>query len=355
MGQKMRLPMFDDMHLHVRDGEMLRRVLKHSLPHTQRAVIMPNLHKPILTGLDVRRYRDEICQVAQEGGYPDFVPLMTIAIQDSTTPEIIREAHTCGAIAGKVYPFGVTTNSQNGLRDFFSKQSMKNFRTMEELGMPVLFHGEIDFPHTLVTEREHAFIYIFERLHRAIPSLKKVFEHLTTARGVHTVANLSDTVRGTITAHHLYTTLNDILGYGIRPHNMCMPVPKDFADRDALIKAATSGNPKFFLGSDSAPHVRHAKECNVGACGVFTAPILPELLMQIFEEAGRLDQLYYFTSSFGAEFYGLKLNEKTFTLEKREWKISNGYPDPNTSDVFPDDCDDIVPFKAGETLRWKRL
>lgn len=354
MGQKMRQPKFDDMHLHVREGEMLRRVLKHSLPHTQRAIIMPNLPKPILTGEDVRRYRDEIILVAREEGFPDFVPLMTFAIQDSTTEEIILEARASEAVAGKVYTLGVTTNSSNGLRNIFSKQSMKNFGVMEEIRMPALFHGEIDLPGVLVTKRELAFIEIFVKLHKLFPNLKMVFEHLTTRRGVETVTDLPENVVGTIATHYFYMTLNDVIGYGVRPHNMCMPVPKSFDDRDALITAATSGNPKFFLGSDSAPHTRNKKECRIGATGVFTAPILPELLLQVFEEAGCLHKLPAFTSEFGADFYGLPYNEKTFTVEKREWEVPDGYPDPRTSGLFPEECDDIVPFKAGEKLRWKR-
>ena len=208
--------------------------------------------------------------------------------------------------------------------------------------MLLLLHGELDQERTIVTKREEAFLPTLARLATKFYDLKIVLEHVSTKAGVKMVKQLGENVAATITAHHLYLTLNDIIGYGVQPHNACNPMPKDFDDRDALIKAATSGNPKFFLGSDTAPHTRDKKECAKGACGVFTAPVLPELLAEIFEQAGQLDQLENFTSRFGAEFYGLPLNQGNIVLVKEEW-------------VVPWQIGSVVPFRAGTKLQWKLL
>ena len=241
-----------------------------------------------------------------------------------------------------MYPLGVTTNSNEGLRNFFSKESLETFEAMQFLGMPLLIHGELDLPRTLVTKREEVFLPTFLRLADRFPKLKMVLEHITTKAAVATIRHLGPNINATITAHHLCTTLNDVVGDGIRPHNMCMPIPKDFEDRDALISAVISGNPKFFLGSDTAPHPREKKECARGACGVFSAPILPELLAEIFEKANGLSYLEEFACDFGAEFYGLKPATEKITLIKEAWTV-------------PEIYGNVVPFMAGEALQWKLL
>lgn len=331
----------DDMHCHFRIGELLKEVLPFTTRYASRGVVMPNTRpRAILTGKDVIWYRDEIKRALDEVSdqYP-FEPLMTIEIRDNTTPEMILAAHKVGAVAGKVYPLGVTTNSDEGLRDFGSKEIGKTFRMMQDVGMLLLLHGELDMPRTLVTKREEAFLPTLLRLAEAFPDLKTILEHVSTKIGVDTVRQLGSNVAATITAHHLYLTLNDVIGFGIRPHNGCMPMPKDFVDRDVLLDAATSGEPKFFLGSDTAPHPRENKECVIGACGVFSAPVLPQVLVEAFEGADRLDRLENFASRFGADFYGLPLNEGTITLVRGKTTV-------------PKQIGRVVPFRAGDDLQW---
>lgn len=322
---------------------MLKKVLPWTTRCVARAIVMPNTRPcAILNGEDVTGYRDEILSALDKiTPRPSFEPLMTIEIRDNTTPQMIVAAYAAGAIAGKVYPLGVTTNSDQGLKSFFNDRISASFKTMRDLGMPLLLHGEIDEPRTLVTEREKRFLRIFERLASDFPDLKMVFEHVSTKEAVALVEKLGPNVAATITAHHLMLTLNNVIGDGLRPHNACMPMPKGFEDRDALIRAATSGNPKFFLGSDSAPHLRADKECIKGACGVFSAPVLPEVLASVFDNHGALGTLNAFTSRFGAEFYGLPLNTDTITLVLNKWTV-------------PEEIDGVVPFLAGATeLPWK--
>lgn len=345
MKTQIKVPRFDDLHVHFRIGEMLKMVLPHTAEYCGTAIAMPNLRpRAVLTAEDVTWYRSEIYKVLDDmDNKPDFVPLMTIEIRDSTTPGIIKKAKKAGAVAGKVYPLGVTTNSDAGLRDFRSTNIHDVFRAMEDEGMLLLLHGEIALPKSIVIEREHNFLNILEDLANKFLTLRMVLEHVSSAEGVKKVRELHDNVAATITAHHLCMTLDDVIGDGIRPHNGCMPMPKHYHDREALLAAATSGEAKFFLGSDSAPHERVNKECEKGACGVYTAPILPALLAQIFEQEGRLSLLQDFTSRFGAEFYGLPKNDKTITIAKEDWSVPDQYG------RFMN----IVPFKAGETLHWK--
>lgn len=345
MVNKITLRRFDDMHCHFRIGSLLAEVLPFTAQYAGRAIAMPNTRpRAILTGEDVVWYREEIERVLDGLMYPrlSFHPLMTIEVRDGTTPDVIMNAMRASAVAGKVYPLGVTTNSDEGLRSFSSKEISETFRAMEDLGMLLLIHGELDKERTLVTKREEVFLPILSMLSEKFPDLKIVLEHVSTRAAVKMVMELGSNVAATITAHHLCLTLNDVIGDGIRPHNGCMPMPKDFDDRDALIWAATSGEPKFFLGSDTAPHPKEKKECARGACGVYTAPILPELLTEIFEEAGKLDRLEDFTSRFGAEFYGLPLNETRITLIKEEWEVPMQYGS-------------VVPFRAGTKLKWRLL
>lgn len=343
MAYKIVLRRFDDMHCHFRYWPLLPQVLPCTLMYANRAVAMPNLKsRPILNAANAEWYHSEIkmvCKCAPNGHL--FEPLMTIEIRDNTTPQMIEDARRVGVVAGKVYPLGVTTNSDKGLRDFFSHGILETFSAMQDTGMLLLLHGELDEERTLVIKREEAFLPTLIRLASMFPKLKIVLEHVSTEVGVDTVKRLlGANVAATITAHHLCLTLNDVIGYGIQPHHACMPMPKDFSDRDALIKAATSGSPKFFLGSDTAPHHQEEKECALGKCGVFTAPILPCLLAEIFEKAGRLEQLEDFTSKFGAEFYGLPLNKEKITLVKEPW-------------TAPLKCGAVVPFRAGTEISWK--
>ncbi len=342
MHKRITVRRLDDMHCHFRIGSLLAEVLPFTAQYAGRGIAMPNVRpRAILTGNDVVWYRDEIMRVLDALSYrPSFEPLMTVEIRDCTTPEMIAEAGRAGAVAGKVYPLGVTTNSDEGLRDFFSERISETFRAMQHVGMLLLIHGELDRERTLVTKREEVFLPTLLKLAKKFPNLKIVLEHVSTRVAVKTVEQLGENVAATITAHHLCLTLNDVIGHGIQPHNCCMPMPKDFDDRDALLEAATTGNPKFFLGSDTAPHTREKKECANGACGVYSAPILPQLLAEIFEKVGCLDRLEDFTSRFGAEFYGLPLNERHITLVKEEWTVPECYGS-------------VVPFRAGIKLQWQ--
>ena len=342
MVTKVTIRRFDDMHCHFRLGDLLAEMLPFTAQYCGRGVAMPNTRpRAILTASDVLWYREEIERVLNKMARRlPFEPLMTVEIRDNTTPRIIMDAQGAGVVAGKAYPLGVTTNSEEGLRDFFSSDISKTFSAMQEVGMLLLIHGELDLDRTLVTKREEVFLPTLRKLAALFPGLKIVLEHVSTLKAVQMVEELGKNVAATITAHHLLLTLNDVIGYGIQPHHACMPIPKGFDDRDALIKAATSGNPKFFLGSDTAPHPREKKECARGACGVFTAPILPSLLAEIFENAGCLNQLEDFTSRFGAQFYGLPLNNETITLIKEEWTV-------------PEQYGSVVPFRAGAKLQWR--
>lgn len=338
------LPRFDDLHLHLRTAEMLKTVLPYTARYASRAIAMPNTRPvAVTTGETVELYRADImsAHLATAQDYP-FEPLMTIELRDGTTPQMVHAAHAAGAVAAKVYPRGLTTNSDHGLGSFQSKQTQACLRAMIDCGMLLLIHGEIDHGKTLVIYREREFLPTLLWLAGQFPDLKIVLEHISTEDAVNTVKQLGENVAATITAHHLFLTLNDVIGNGLQPHNGCMPMPKDFSDRDALIAAAISGNPKFFFGSDSAPHLKEKKECKVGACGVFTAPIVPELLAEVFEDNNALDKLEEFTSRFGAEFYGLPRNRGHIRLVREVWTV-------------PEQCSGVVPFRAGETLRWRLL
>ncbi len=333
---------WDDLHAHFRLSNLLYEVLPVTAEYCGRAIVMPNTRpRAILTGEDVVWYRDEILRTLDSflTRYL-FEPLMTIEIRDNTTPQMIATAFKAGAVAGKVYPQGVTYNAEDGLKDFYSPAILETFRAMEDLGMLLLLHGEFDRERILYSKREKIFLPTLVDLADRFPSLKIVLEHVSSRLGVKTVKRLGENVGATITAHHLCLTTNDVIGDGIRPHNGCMPMPKDFPDRDALIEAAISGDPKFFLGSDTAPHARENKECAKGSCGVYSAPVLPAVLAEVFENAQSLDRLEDFTSRFGAEFYGLPLNKGTITLNKTEWEVPAQYGS-------------VVPFKAGEKLQWQ--
>jgi len=325
----------DDWHAHLRQDGLLD-VVEYTARHFGRALVMPNTVPPILTAEDAARYRDQISYRWLGGG---FQPVMTIKITDATTPEMILAAKEAGVIAGKAYPVGVTTGSTDGITDFETKNLNNVFQTMAEVGMVLCIHGEEPEWHAL--HAEQGFIMKFGRLAREFPELKIVLEHASTKHTVGAVNMvLNVNVAATITAHHLLLTFGDVVDAKMHPHNFCKPIAKTPEDKDALIKAATSGNPKFFFGSDSAPHLRTAKENASVPAGCFTAPVALPLLAQIFEDAGALDKLEDFTSRFGAEFYGLPLNEGTVTLVKKPW-------------VVPTLLNGCVPFMAGQELIWR--
>lgn len=347
MAKKITLRRLYDMHVHLRglktsnpnyyEDNLMAVVAPFTMEYCAYAVIMPN-PKPraILCAKDVVRYQNDIKKVqdAQKKRH-SFTPLMTIEVRDDTTPQMISKAKEVGAVAGKVYPLGIYGQ---GLSDFFGESISQTFKMMQSCRMPLLLHGELDLPRTIVTKREEVFLPVLVRLAKQFPDLKIVLEHVSSKKGVEVVQKLGPNVAATITAHHLCTTLNDVIGRGIKPHNACNPMPKDFPDMDALLEAAISGNPKFFLGSDSAPHLKKNKECACGVCGAFTAPILPQLLSEVFEIRKSIHRLEDFTSTHPAKFYDLPLTDKKITLVEKEW-------------IVPEEIDGVVPFMFGQKLR----
>lgn len=338
----------DDWHLHVRDGEVMADVLPYTEAQFGRAIIMPNLVPPIINAKMALAYKERILQASQRFG---FVPLMTIYLTDQTTPEDIQEAVECGAvIAAKLYPANATTNSASGVTDV--KKLAAVFQKMSDTGLVLCVHGE-----TLVSrERGDATrggrvgqlrreaVFLEETLAwivETFPKLSVVLEHITTKEAVEFVQSARPGVAATITAHHLLSTLDDALE---THHNKCMPVLKEEPHRQALLDAATSGNPRFFGGTDSAPHPRSRKETACGCAGCFTAFHALELYATAFEERGALERLESFLSTFGADFYKLPYNSGTVILRKKEWVVPRSLP------LGEDEV--VVPFWAGKTLRW---
>ena len=333
----------DDWHLHLRDGEPLKAVLPYSARQFGRAIIMPNLPPPVTTTEQALAYRERILAALPEGR--SFEPLMVLYLTDNTPAEEIERAVASGVVkAVKLYPAGATTNSSSGVTDV--RHCDAAIGAMARLGLPLLVHGEVTSPEIDIFDREAVFIErVMAPLLERHPSLKVVFEHITTADAVNFVRQAPDNVAATITAHHLLFNRNHMLVGGIRPHYFCLPVLKRETHRAALIEAATSGSPKFFLGTDSAPHARGAKESACGCAGAFTAPAAMELYATAFEQAGALDKLEGFASHFGADFYGLARHQGTVTLMREEWQL------PAALDYVGDEV--IVPLMAGETLGWK--
>ncbi len=331
----------DDWHLHVRDGDVLREVVPFTARQFRRAIIMPNLTPPVTTTEHAIAYRERI--LAALPAETDFEPLMTLYLTDNTPPEEISLAKASGQVFGvKLYPAGATTNSESGVTDI--KLCNETLAVMEREGMPLLIHGEVTHDHVDIFDREAVFIdEVLTPLLARFPGLKVVFEHITTADATAFVSEAPDHVGATITAHHLLLNRNDMLVGGIRPHNYCLPVLKRETHRQALVAAATSGNPKFFLGTDSAPHSKSDKESACGCAGSFTAPAAMALYAEVFDAAGQLERLEGFASHFGADFYGLPRNTGTLTLERRAWQVPTSFP-------YLDE--DIVPFMAGERLTW---
>lgn len=330
----------DDWHVHLRDGAVLEGVAKHTAHQFARAIVMPNLSPPVTTVDAARAYRERI--VAAAG--PGFTPLMTAYLTDSIDPEEIARGHGEGVFtAAKLYPAHATTGSAHGVTDVANIR--KVLERMEAIGMPLLVHGEVTDSHVDIFDREAVFIErILAPLVRDLPGLKVVFEHITTAEAAAFVAESGSNVAATITPQHLHINRNAMFAGGIRPHMYCLPVAKREVHRLALRKAATSGSPKFFLGTDSAPHAVGAKEAACGCAGIFNAPYALESYIAVFEEEGALDRFEGFASLHGPAFYGLPVNEGTVTLEK------GGVTVP---DVIDANGTPIVPFHAGETLGWR--
>ncbi|WP_371059896.1 dihydroorotase [Rhodosalinus sp. 5P4] len=304
----------DDWHLHLRDGAVLRAVLPETARHFARAIVMPNLVPPVMTAADARAYRDRI--LAALPADMSFEPLMTLYLTEDTDPDDVVSAHAEGLVtAVKLYPAGATTNSASGVRDFGRVSGV--LERMAEAGVPLCVHGEVTDPDIDIFDREAVFIdRVLDPIRRATPGLRVIMEHVTTADAVDYVTSAARDLGATITTHHLVINRNHILAGGIRPHYYCLPVAKREAHRRALRAAATSGDPRFFLGTDSAPHVDAAKETACGCAGIFTATNTLSILAHVFEEDGALDRLEGFASLHGPAFYGLAPNADTITLKK---------------------------------------
>ena len=332
----------DDWHLHLRDGAALAVVVPHTARQFARAIVMPNLKPPVTATAQAAAYRERILAAVPQG--LTFAPLMTLYLTDNTPPEEIDRAKASGFVhAVKYYPAGATTNSAAGVTAI--EQCFATLTRMEEAGLPLLVHGEVTDAEVDIFDRERVFIErVLAPLLQRFPRLRLVLEHITTLEGVQFVASMGPNVAGTLTAHHLLLNRNALLAGGVRPHHYCLPVLKRESHRQALLKAATSGSPKFFLGTDSAPHARSAKEAACGCAGCYTALHALELYAEAFEAAGAIDKLEAFASFHGADFYGLPRNTDKVTLEKAAWHVPDSLP-------F---CDDVlVPLRAGETLQWK--
>ncbi|MEC7743405.1 MAG: dihydroorotase [Pseudomonadota bacterium] len=332
----------DDWHLHFRDGETMRAVVPQTARQFARAIVMPNLAPPVTTTALAAAYRDRILAAVPEG--VAFTPLMTAYLTDESDADDLAAGHADGVLtAAKLYPAGATTNSAHGVTDVANIMGV--LERMAEIGMPLCVHGEVTTPDIDIFDREAVFIdRILQPLVDRLPTLRVIFEHITTMQAVSFVESAGPNVAATITPQHLHINRNDILVGGLRPHMYCLPVAKREQHRLALRGAATSGSSKYFLGTDSAPHHRHAKESDCGCAGIFNAPFALESYVQVFEDEDALDRFEAFASLNGPAFYGLAPNEERITLEKAPVEV-------------PQEVDGgearIVPFHAGETLSWR--
>ncbi|HEX9955387.1 MAG TPA: dihydroorotase [Allosphingosinicella sp.] len=332
----------DDWHVHLRDGEMLKAVAPYTARQFARAIVMPNLVPPVTAIEAAEAYRRRIVDAAGLG----FTPLMTLYLTDDADPAEIGRGHRdCVFTAAKLYPANATTNSAHGVTDIANIRPA--LETMQRIGMPLLIHGEVTDPDVDVFDREKVFIdRVFTLLVRDFPELKMVFEHVTTADAADFVTAQGPNVAATITPQHLHINRNALFAGGLRPHAYCLPVAKREEHRLAVRRAATSGSAKFFLGTDSAPHAVEAKESGCGCAGIFNAPFAIESYAAVFEEEGALDRLEAFASENGPRFYGLPLNEDRIVLERTEVTVPDSLPAAGSA---------LVPFHAGETLRWRLL
>jgi len=336
----------DDWHLHLRDGDALRAVLPHTARQFARAIVMPNLKPPVTTTALALDYRQRIVDaLPDEGPGAQFQPLMTLYLTDVTPPDEIRRAREAGIVALKLYPAGATTNSDAGVTDI--RKTHATLEAMQREGMLLLVHGEVTDADIDVFDREAVFIErVLQPLRRDFPGLKIVFEHITTREAAQYVAAGDEHLAATITAHHLLYNRNAIFQGGLRPHYYCLPVLKREVHRQALVAAATSGSPKFFLGTDSAPHAAPLKEHAAACAGCYTALSALELYAQAFESAGALDRLEGFASFHGADFYGLPRNRGRVTLRRQAWTLPESLPFGNSA---------LKPLGAGETLAWQLM
>ncbi len=333
----------DDMHLHVREGVALKSVIPDTARQFARAIIMPNLTNPVSTAKMAQEYRDEILSAAAD---TDFEPLMTLYLTDNTSAETIKEAVASGIIkALKLYPAGATTNSDKGVTQI--KNIYPALEAMQKNDLPLLVHGEVTAPEIDIFDREKVFVEtVLIPLMVDFPELKIVLEHITTADAVDYVSSAPATLAATITAHHLLMNRNAIFQGGIRPHHYCLPILKRETHRQALIKAATSGSPRFFLGTDSAPHAQNTKESACGCAGMYTAYHAMELYAEAFDKANALDMLEGFASDHGAEFYGLPYNKGSINLQRKRWQV------PDTLALGDEK---LIPLRAGEYCEWQLL
>lgn len=341
--QKITLTAPDDWHIHLRDEDALQYTVAHAAASFERAIIMPNLVPPVMNAKQAIEYKQRISAHIPKN--TNFTPLMVLYLTDKTTRNDILQAKDAGVVACKLYPAGATTNSDSGVT------AVKNIHTaleaMQEQRMPLLIHGEVTDNHIDIFDRESVFIEtILKPLVDDFPSLKIVMEHITTKNAVDFVKSASNNIAATITAHHLLFNRNDMLAGGIRPHFYCLPILKRNTHQNALIEAATSGNPKFFIGTDSAPHERSKKEAACGCAGSYTAFAAIELYAQAFDRANAIEKLEAFTSFYGADFYNLPRNTQSITLEKKAWQVP---------DHFEFKQDTIIPIFAGQNLHWRRV
>jgi dihydroorotase len=329
----------DDWHLHLRDGEMLAAVLPDTARQFARAIVMPNLRPPVRTVDEAAAYRQRILAARPSGS--TFEPLMTLYLTDNTAPEEIFKAQASDFVhAVKYYPAGATTNSDSGVTDI--NKAAAALEAMQESGLPLLLHGEVTDPSVDVFDREAVFIErILQPLLKRYPRLKVVLEHITTRQAAEFVAAAPANVGATLTVHHLLYNRNAMFQGGIRPHYYCLPVLKRESHRSALLEAAISGNPKFFLGTDSAPHTTGTKEAACGCAGIYTAHAAMELYAEAFDQAGALDKLEAFASHYGADFYGLPRNTGRMTLVREPYELPSSH------------VAGITPLRAGETLAWR--
>ena len=331
----------DDWHLHLRDGAALAAVLPATARQFGRAIVMPNLRPPVTTAAAAVAYRQRIEAALPAGA--DFTPLMTLYLTDHTPPDEVARAKVAGVVALKLYPAGATTHSDAGVTDL--RKCYPTLEAMQHAGLLLLVHGEVTDPEVDIFDREAVFIdRVMRPLRDDFPELKVVFEHITTAEAAQYVAQAGRHTAATITAHHLLFNRNALFTGGLRPHYYCLPVLKKERHRQALVLAATSGSPRFFLGTDSAPHAAAMKEQSVCGAGCYTAPAALEMYAEAFEAAGALDKLEGFASHFGADFYGLPRNRGTVTLERQAWTLPETLPFGEAT---------IKPLRAGETLNWK--
>ena len=332
----------DDWHLHLRDGTAMQAVLPDTARQFARAIVMPNLRPPVTTTSLALEYRARILAALPAG--MQFEPLMTLYLTNNTSAEEIRKARQSGAVhAVKLYPAGATTNSDAGVTDL--RLTYAALEELQRCGMPLLVHGEVTDSDIDVFDREAVFIErVMQPLLKDMPELRVVFEHITTREAAEFVTSAPDNIAATLTPQHLLYNRNAMLVGGIRPHFYCLPILKRETHREALVKAATSGSKKFFLGTDSAPHAQHTKENACGCAGCYSAHNAIELYAEVFEAASALDKLEAFASCYGADYYGLPRNTETITLRKEEWQVpaSLGFGEHH-----------LVPLRAGEKLKWK--